>query len=416
MTIRVIILYIALFIALPVMADSYNLTIPISGGRILRIHQPAKTIFIADNNIADVQIKESNVLYISAKKMGKTVLYVMDDHGHILVKANIHVVINLESLRRAIAAITTSHITVREINDSIMLTGRVSSPQIAAYIRELAVSLTGGDEKKVIDFLKTTSSAQIYLRVKVVELKRTISRLIGLNDWQILYRTAGVTILGANQPILSDIFDVNNRFNVGAFFETLDRDGLVTILAEPNLVALSGKRASFLAGGEFPIVVPQSQFGVFTTTFQRFGVSLDFIPILLDKDTINLQVQTEDSELSDVAAIRIDSISIPSLTVRRADTTVQLKSGQSFAIAGLIQNNMRTAIRRFPALGRIPVLGALFRSREFQQDESELVIIVTAYIVRPTTEPLATPLDGVSTQEIYPERYHRNNNIQYILE
>lgn len=411
--------YLLLFLGcfIPTMALGYTLTIPRYSGRIVRLHRPAKTIFIANNDIADVQIKAPGILYISAKRVGKTMLYAVDEKGKVLLRAGINVVLPLDILRKQIRMVApNSKVSVQSVNDNVVLSGMVPSIREAAYIRELAIQFADDRPNRVIDLMQTRAPAQVYLRVKVVELNRNVSRLIGLNDWQVLYQSGSFTILAANEEVLSEIFSNTARFNLGAFFNTLDRDGLVTILSEPNLTALSGKQASFLAGGEFPVVTPQSAFGVFTTFFKNFGVSLDFIPTLLDNDTINLQVRTEVSQISDVAAIVTNDFRVPSLAVRRAQTTIQLKSGESFAIAGLIQDNMRTAIKRFPGLGSIPILGALFRSREFQRDESELVIIVTAYIVKPTSQRLRTPLDGMSVQELNPQKYNKNNTIQYLLE
>jgi len=168
----------------------------------------------------------------------------------------------------------------------------------------------------------------------------------------------------------------------------------VTILAEPNLTALTGETASFLAGGEFPILVPDST-GRVTIEFKKFGVSLEFTPTVIGETRVNLHVRPEVSQLSNKNSVTLNNFVVPSLIVRRAETTVELGSGQTFAIAGLLQNNVAHDIRKFPFLGDIPVLGALFRSDRFQRDESELVIIVTPYIVRPTSRTrLAAPTDG----------------------
>jgi pilus assembly protein CpaC len=180
----------------------------------------------------------------------------------------------------------------------------------------------------------------------------------------------------------------------------LAEEGLVTILAQPNLTAISGQTASFLAGGEFPIPVAQNNSGgnnTITIEFKQFGVKLDFVPTVLSTDRIAIKVRPEVSQLSTQGAIRVGDLEIPALSVRRAETTIRLGSGESFAIAGLIQDNVNTDISKFPWLGDLPIIGTLFRSSRFQRQETELVIIVTPYVVRPVPEgpSLKLPTDGM---------------------
>jgi pilus assembly protein CpaC len=188
------------------------------------------------------------------------------------------------------------------------------------------------------------------------------------------------------------------RTDVNVLLDALENQGLVTVLAEPNLSAISGEPASFLAGGEFPIPVPQGN-NTISIDFKKFGVSLNFVATIASGNRINLHVQPEVSELSSSGAIQISGINVPALTTRRAETTIELSSGQSFAVAGLLQNNVNQNINKFPWLGDVPVLGTLFRSNSFQRGETELVIIVTPYIVRPTTTAnrLLLPTDGYIT-------------------
>ncbi len=175
--------------------------------------------------------------------------------------------------------------------------------------------------------------------------------------------------------------------------DLLQNDGVITTLAEPNLTALSGETASFLAGGEFPIPVSQS-LGAVTIEYKQYGVGLAFTPIVLADGRISLRVRPEVSQLSDAGSVKLNGFTVPALTTRRAETTVELGSGQSFMIAGLLQNSNSNSIEKAPFLGDIPVLGSLFRSTKFQRDETELVIIVTPYLVKPVSTQLATPTDG----------------------
>ena len=184
--------------------------------------------------------------------------------------------------------------------------------------------------------------------------------------------------------------------NASALIDALDLEGLATILAEPNLTASSGESANFLAGGEFPIPVPQGNQNV-TVEYKRFGVSVEFTPVVLDGGRISIRVRPEVSQLTTVGDLKLNNVEIPALTVRRAETTVEMASGQSFAIAGLFQNNASNMLQALPGLGELPILGPLFRSTSFQRNESELVIIVTPYLVRPVSRPseLQSPTDGL---------------------
>jgi pilus assembly protein CpaC len=210
-------------------------------------------------------------------------------------------------------------------------------------------------------------------------------------------------LLGLNRPTTGS--NVNNitgvtynhgNWDINSMIDALAEDGFVTVLAEPNLTAMSGETASFLAGGEFPIPVPQGQ-GAVTIMFRQYGISLAFTPTLIGEDRINLHVKPEVSQLTSDGSITIDSIVVPGLSTRRAETTIELGSGQSFAIAGLLSHNQQQTVDKYPFLGDMPILGQLFRSSQFQNDQSELVIIITPYIVKPSTEEqLALPTDGFS--------------------
>jgi pilus assembly protein CpaC len=257
---------------------------------------------------------------------------------------------------------------------------------------------------------------QVNIRVRIAEMSRETVKQFGFN-WQAAFGignfvlgiatghsfldAAGTFISRAPGQLTSDT--VNNgafgfhagRTDVNALLDALENHGLINVLAEPNLSAVSGEPASFLAGGEFPIPVPQGN-GTISIEFKKFGVSLSFVATLTDGNRINLHVLPEVSQLSTTGAIQVSNITIPALTTRRAETTIELSSGQSFAIAGLLQNNITQNLDKFPWLGDVPVLGSLFRSTAFQHDESELVVIVTPYVVRPTdtANRLLAPSDG----------------------
>ena len=384
------------------------LQLEVNKGRLVRLDRPAGTVFIADPEIADIQVKSPSLVYLLGKKAGETTLYAVDESENILASVAIRVNLNLSRLRDAIRKLDPrSDVEVTSIDDTLVIEGVVRSASIAEDVRRLAVRIAG-DEDAVINRLGVDAPNQVNLRVRIAEITRGVDKQLGFN-WSIVGTLGGLSLaLATTNPFAGAVgivsgaihsqavqadFNVKN-WDFNAVIDALEEEGLVTILAEPNLTALTGETASFLAGGEFPILVPDGNDRV-TIEFKKFGVSLAFTPTIIGENRINLHVRPEVSQLSSKNAVTLNNFVVPALIVRRAETTVELGSGQSFAIAGLLQNNVTHDIRKFPALGDIPVLGALFRSDRFQRDESELVIIVTPYIVRPTSRTrLAAPTDG----------------------
>ncbi|MFQ5617803.1 MAG: type II and III secretion system protein family protein [Rhodospirillales bacterium] len=385
------------------------LQLEVNKGRLVRLDRPASTVFIADPEIADIQVKSPSLVYLLGKKAGETTLYAVDEGENVLASVAIRVNLNLSRLRDAIRKLDPrGDVDVSSIDDTLVLEGVVRSSLVAEDVRRLAVRIAG-DEESVINRLGVDSPNQVNLRVRIAEITRGVDKQLGFN-WQILGTLGGLSLgLATTNPFASAVSVVNSfgsltqgasaAFNAegwdfNAVIDALEEEGLVTVLAEPNLTALTGETASFLAGGEFPILVPDAD-GRVTIEFKKFGVSLAFTPTMIGEARVNLHVRPEVSQLSSKNAVTLNNFVVPSLTTRRAETTVELGSGQSFAIAGLLQNNVNHDIRKFPALGDIPVLGALFRSDRFQRDETELVIIVTPYVVRPSSRTrLAAPTDG----------------------
>ena len=395
--------------AVEFVASTSALQLEVNKGRLVRLDRPAGTVVIADPEIADIQVKSPSLVYLLGKKAGETTLYAVDESENILASVAIRVNLNLSRLRDAIRKLDPrSDVEVTSIDDTLVIEGVVRSALIAEDVRRLAVRIAG-DSEAVINRLGVDAPNQVHLRVRIAEVARGVDKQLGFN-WQILGTLGGLSLgLATTNPFASAVSVVNSlgsltqgasaAFNAegwdfNAVIDALEEEGLVTILAEPNLTALTGETASFLAGGEFPILVPDSN-GRVTIEFKKFGVSLAFTPTVIGETRINLHVRPEVSQLSSKNSVTLNNFVVPSLTTRRAETTVELGSGQSFAIAGLLQNNVTHDIRKFPALGDIPVLGALFRSDRFQRDETELVIIVTPYIVRPASRMrLAAPTDG----------------------
>ncbi|HEY1798458.1 MAG TPA: type II and III secretion system protein family protein [Stellaceae bacterium] len=384
-------------------------------GTLIRLPRPASTVFIANPDIADVQVKSPALIYLSAKAPGDTVVYAVDANDDVLLHAPVHVDHDLSRLRDSMHALMPGeHVTVRSVDGSVVLGGSISTANRAEKARALAAALTGNDKNQpILNEMSVATPNQVNIRVKIAEVNRTVLKALGFN-W-----TASINQAGKNggsfglvtqNPTLSQNITQQNQFqfgyinalgatNIQTTLDALSQEGLITTLAEPSLTALSGQTASFLAGGEFPIPIgvqpPNGGSGTqITIDFKTFGVSVDFTPTILDANHLNLKIRPEVSELTANGAVQISGFTIPALTVRRAETTVELGSGQSFALAGLLQNTTEQDISKVPWLGDVPILGALFRSDQFQHNETELVIIVTPYLVKPSSVALAAPTDG----------------------
>ncbi len=392
------------------------LQIEVSKGRLIRLDQPANSVFVADPDIADVQVKSPSLVYVFGKAAGETTLYAVGDGDQVLLNAMVVVRHNTQRLEEAIRELEPrSAVSVSTVDDQLVLEGTVFSAAEGEDIRKLATRFVA-DPKQLMNKLRVQAPNQVNIRVRVAEMSRQTVKQFGFN-WQAMFGVgnfvlglatgrsfidaAGGIITRAAGQLTPDTLNNGSlgysagRTDVNALLDALENHGLINVLAEPNLSAVSGEPASFLAGGEFPIPVPQSN-NTISIDFKKFGVSLNFVATITEGNRINLHVQPEVSQLSTTGAIQIDSITVPALTTRRAETTIELASGQSFAIAGLLQNNITQNLDKFPWLGDVPVLGSLFRSTAFQHDESELVVIVTPYIVRPTdmANRLMTPSDG----------------------
>lgn len=384
-----------------------------SKGVLVRLPGPAATVFIADSDVADIQVKSPRLVYLFGKKPGDTSLFAVDAQDRVLVSRAVNVTHNLTRLNTAIQGLAPgSAVEARTVENALVLSGEVNSAGTAADLQKLTAQMLK-DDKAVLNRISVRAPNQVHLRVRVAEVSRDTLKVFGFN-WDALF-SSGSFLFGLATGNLTNLAGTfltrsvqenttsNNafgRFNRGNFdinglIDALDDEGMISILAEPNLTALSGETATFLAGGEFPILVPDD--GRVTIEFKQFGVSLAFTPTLVSEERISLRVKPEVSELSRAGAVQLSGFTIPALTTRRAETTVELGSGQSFAIAGLLRNNVTKDLSAFPGLSELPILGTLFRSDRFRREETELVIIVTPYVVRPvSTKALASPTDGLA--------------------
>src|SRR5436190_3156717 len=381
-------------------------------GTLIRLPRPPGTVFIANPEVADVQVKSPSLIYVNAKTPGETVLYAVDADDNVLLNAPIRLEHDVSRLRESLhALIPGENVTVESVDGSLVLKGNISTAGRAERATSLATAIASETKGKVVNQLAVATPNQVNLRVKVAEVNRTVLKALGVN-WtkpfglpaHTSFQTANPTAVAGNVPASLGIIFGGSTWLTQATIDALATEGLVTILAEPNLTATSGQPASFHAGGEFPVPVAGSTSNgipTITVAFKEFGVKLDFTPTIIDAQHVSLRVRPEVSELTNTGAVSTPigngaTVTIPALTKRSAETTVELGSGESFALAGLLQHTVTQDISKVPGLGDIPIIGQLFRSERFQKGETELVFIVTPYLVRPseTVSALAAPTDG----------------------
>ena len=384
-------------------------------GTLVRLSEPMSDVFVANEAIADVQVRSPTQLYVFGKSAGETTVYATAKSGRVVYAANVRVGNNFSSVGEMLRlAMPDANIDATPMNNLVLLTGTVSNPDDVAEAQRLTQAYVG-EGTQVVTRLRSATPLQVTLKVRIAEINRTLLKKWGINllasdptggfkfgiaqGQGIDIPTVGSTTNTPPSVIRSTIgttLSASTKFlglNLLSSLDIAAQDGLVSILAEPNLTALSGETASFLAGGEFPIPVSQA-LGAVTIEYKQYGVGLAFTPVVLGDGRISMRVRPEVSELSNSGAVTLNGFTVPALTTRRAETTVELGSGQSFMIAGLLRNTATNNIDKAPFLGDLPILGALFRSTHFRREETELVVIVTPYLVRPVSGQLATPVDG----------------------
>lgn len=381
-----------------VAAPAATLGLEVRQGRLIRLERPAASVFVADPEIADVQAHSATLVYVFGRRAGKTTILAVDEGEELIFSSAVEVRHPLSRINELIAGLGLGEaVSVASIDGGVMLSGSVGDPKTAEDVRELVAAFLGESEL-VVNRLRIDAPTQVNLRVRVAEMSREVTRLFGIRwDGALSF---GDFALGFGTGRMLDSADrvlgsfANGDVSVTGVIDALEREGLVSVLAEPNLTALSGETASFLAGGEFPVPVGRDNNEI-QIEFKQFGVSLSFTPTVMNRNRISLRVRPEVSDLSDNGSIKLGDLIIPALATRRAETTVELGSGQSFAIGGLISNSTRNNVEKLPGLGDLPILGTLFRSSNFRRSESELVIIVTPYLVAPrNVADLALPTDG----------------------
>jgi pilus assembly protein CpaC len=420
-----LLILIVMAIASPLLAQSSirdlstndsQLEIEVNKGVLVRLPKPASAVFVANPGFADIAVKSPTLVYVMGKRTGVTTLFAVDDKDGVLADVTLSVTHNLTDIRSSISSLLpNTQVEASSVPGGLLLSGLVNSPREAEEARRIGARFLAENEA-LINQVLVVGPNQVNLRVRIAEVSRNVLKRLGFN-FDILGSIGNfafglatgrpfVTGIGAaagladSSGVLSGGFTSGN-FDANGIIDALEDEGLVTLLAEPNLTALSGETASFLAGGEFPIPIAQDD-GKITVEFKQFGVSLAFTPTIVSDNRISLKVLPEVSALSSSGSVQLNGINIPALSTRRADTTVELGSGQSFAIAGLLQADSNQSVNETPGLSEIPVLGALFRSTNFQRRETELVIIVTPYLVRPVSSTaLSVPTDGFEVPDDY---------------
>ncbi|HSE58356.1 MAG TPA: type II and III secretion system protein family protein [Nitrospiraceae bacterium] len=393
--------------------DIQKLELSAGKSKVLDLPVAIKRASLANPEVADTVVLSPTQIYLTGKAIGVTNLTLWNENGKVSGMYDVVVVPDLSRLKENLHKVLPEEqgIRVTANSDRITLSGTASSATNLTRALEIAEAYA---PKKVINSMQVGGVQQVMLEVRVAEMNRELIRRLGVNFAYIGPDSFGISVLNnlttleeftqvgptatfINQAVTQSINGIFG-FNTGSlswtgFVDALKEQNLVKVLAKPTLVALNGQEAAFLAGGEFPIPVPQA-FGVVTIQFKKFGVGLVFTPNVLNGKHISMNVAPEVSELDFQNALRFQGFTIPAITTRRASTTIELGDGQSFAIGGLMRDNVRESVKKFPVLGELPIVGTLFRSTAFQKNETELLIIVTPHLVRPLDmTPQTLPTD-----------------------
>ncbi|WP_213684603.1 type II and III secretion system protein family protein [Roseicyclus sp.] len=382
---------------------SVSLTVPMNRAVVVESDVFFAEVSVANPAIADIATLSERSIYILGRAPGRTSMTLLSADGMLIANVDLQVVPDVAELRERLREILRGEqIEVRPANDGIVLSGTVSSGRVVDRAMELAERYAPG---RVSNLMLVGGSQQVMLQVRFAEMNRTIRQELGIsmtgtsvgNGGNVAAVNSGnivefpIGIIPPQGAAALGFVGANFSFNI--LLEALESEGLVRTLAEPNLSALSGKTAYFLAGGEFPVPVRDDD-GDITIEFKPFGIELEFTPTVVDSDIINLALSTT---VSSIDAGIPGTGAVPGLRTREAATTVEMRDGESFAIAGLLQDDFRDNIGKVPWLGDLPILGVLFRSTSYQREQSELVVIVTAHLVQPVRgEALALPTDRVT--------------------
>jgi len=417
--------------------DGGIMVLEMSKGRLIKLPEKVAEIIVADPSIADVKVISPTLIYVFGREFGETTLFALDKDQEVIMSRELSVQQNLKSIQIALDGyFPDSGVRVSKVGGLIVLEGRVRSAEDAELAQRLVegvlLETMGGGQQGIsggrqLDFssvimnqIVIAEPSQVNLRVRFAEVSRSVSKDIGVS-WDNQFASSGGSGVGFTtsggpfasagiDPITGSVtrqFDLPSagsalfggtgfgNFDLNFIIDALQDEGFLSTLAEPNLTTISGEESTFLAGGRFPIPVPNGGFGGITIQFENFGVGLTYKPTVLNSGRIRLEVEPEVSDLSDAGGISVEGFSIPAITSRGTRTTVELGSGESLAIAGLMQSRITKSADKVPGLGDIPILGALFRSESFRNSETELLVVVTPYLARPVSDRrILLPTDG----------------------
>ncbi len=377
---------------------------------VVRLPVAARDVLVGNPEVVNAVVRTKHTAYLFAKKTGETNAFFFDAEGRQILSLDIEVSHDTKGLQALISRhYPGTRIKVDTLGENIVIGGVARSTAEAKAAYDLAVRFTG-QEEKVLSTVKVTGKDQVMLKVRIAELQRDVLKQFGVDSQQLFqignlaanFVTVNPFTLGAGalNPSQYRTTYTNGTTTIDTIVRAMERDGILRTLAEPTLTAVSGEAAKFLAGGEFPIPVAADA-DTISVEYKPFGVGLGFTPVVLSEGRISLRVNTEVSELSNEASVIVGAgnnrVAIPSLKVRRAETTVELPSGGSMVMAGLIKQQTKQSLEGIPGVKNLPVLGTLFRSRDFLANQTEMVVIVTPYVVNPVNErQLATPIDRLN--------------------
>lgn len=427
--------------------------VPLGKAELIDVEGDIADVMVANSNIIDVTAVQSNRLYVVGLQVGDTNIIALDSDGNVIKKLDIHVKYDLDAIQTLVNDLFPEEtVRVGSIHDQILLSGTVSTPEKAAKISNIVGHYVSDlqDEQKTSDelvsnLLEVRGEQQVSLQVRIVEASRNIAKELGVNTTgNDPDELSAVTLFGSTPPsnissagraatfgggaglslnqdpvgILSLLADtgIDGIGDINVVLSALEDENLVNILAEPNLTAVSGEQAGFLAGGEFPVPVGRDQTGNIVIEFREFGVSLNFRPTVLSSDRIALQMNTEVSSLDFDNAVVLADLTVPGLDVRKAETSVEIPSGGSLMIAGLLQSKAVKGMSGLPGISKTPILGKLVSSNSFQREETELLIFITPYLVEPVADKKTAEQVTKETSNPLAISYKMNINRAYKLE
>lgn len=406
-------------------AATHSVDLEVGQARLIEMSSPIGRVSVANPEVADVKVITPLQIQVIGSGIGATYLSVWDKADRVIVM-NVRISRNLADLRRQLSELFPGEqIQVTSAGDLVLLAGEVADVRFP----QRAVEIASLHAERVANLIKVRGNQQVQLEVRFAEVSRTGLRELGTNFYHTdpgdraggLFSAEtvpgsiipgqqnlppsipGTGAPGSNlppvvfQPAFSNAFNIFystlGRFSFSAILSLLEQNGLAKLLAEPTLVAMSGQEAKFLAGGEIPIPLV-STLGQARVEYKSFGIQLGFTPTVLSEDTVHLRLVSEVSEIDQDVAVNIGGFSVPGFATRKSETTIRLKDGQSFAIAGMLSDKTRSVLKKIPLIGDIPILGALFRSTNFQREETELLVVVTARLVQPLSPHEVPPLPG----------------------